>query len=68
MKLLQYFGHFHPLLLHLPIGFLLLAFAMELKDRWLQQTQYTAAISFTLYLSMFSAILAAGTGYLRWRL
>ncbi len=64
MDLLTYLGKFHPIILHLPIGFLLLAFMMELRDRWRQSEQFQAAIGFALFWGMIGAIFAAGTGYL----
>lgn len=57
-------GHFHPLLVHLPIGFLLLAILMDLlayRQKW---AQYRAAIPFTLLLGFVAALLSCGTGYL----
>jgi uncharacterized membrane protein len=64
MDILNYFGKFHPILLHLPIGFLLLAFMMEIHDRWRQSQQFETAINFALFWGMVGAIFAAGTGYL----
>ena len=64
MDLLSFLGKFHPVILHLPIGFLLLAFMMELHDRWKQEKQFQAAIGFSLFWGMIGAIIAAGTGYL----
>ncbi len=63
MDILNFIGRFHPVILHLPIGFLLIAFMMELHDKWKQQQQFQAAISFTLFWGMIGAIIAAGTGY-----
>lgn len=57
-------GHFHPLLVHLPIGFLLLAILMDLlayRQKW---AQYRAAVPFTLLLGFGSALLSCGSGYL----
>ena len=64
MDILNFFGKFHPVILHLPIGFLLLAFMMELHDRWKGQQRFQPAIGFTLFWGMIGSILAAGTGYL----
>ena len=64
MDLLNYLGKFHPVILHIPIGFLLLAFMMEGHDHWKKQNQFQAAISFSLFWGMVGAIIAAGTGYL----
>ncbi|MEM6318703.1 MAG: FN3 associated domain-containing protein [Bacteroidota bacterium] len=64
MDILNFLGRFHPLILHLPIGFLLLAFMMECYDRWRKTTQFQAAIGFALFWGMLGAIGAAGSGYL----
>ncbi|MFK7982456.1 MAG: FN3 associated domain-containing protein [Saprospiraceae bacterium] len=64
MDILNYLGKFHPIILHLPIGFLLLAFMMELHDRWKNRQQFQAAIGFALFWGMGGAVFAATTGYL----
>ncbi|MEM1327640.1 MAG: chitobiase/beta-hexosaminidase C-terminal domain-containing protein [Bacteroidota bacterium] len=61
---MEFFGRLHPLLLHLPIGFLLLAFLMELKNRWSKNQDLRSAISFALSLGTLSAVVAAASGYL----
>jgi len=64
MDVLSYLGKFHPIVLHLPIGFLLLAFMMELHDRWKQTKTFQPAIGFALFWGMVGAIFAAVSGYL----
>lgn len=64
MDIFNYLGKFHPIILHLPIGFLLLAFMMELHDRWKKTKQFQLAIGFALFWGMSGAIFAAVTGYL----
>ena len=64
MDILQYLGKFHPIILHLPIGFLLLAFMMEVYGRWQKSQQFQAAIGFALFWGMLGAIFAAASGYL----
>ncbi len=64
MDILSYLGKFHPIILHLPIGFLLLAFMMELHDRWKKKSQFQSAIGFALFWGMVGAIFAATSGYL----
>lgn len=64
MDLLQFIGRFHPVILHLPIGFLVLGFTMELYDRWRKSKQFQAAIGFALLLGVIGSIFAATTGYL----
>ncbi len=56
------FGRFHLLLLHLPIGFLILAFLLELAAR--RSDSLRPALRFSLGWGALSAILAAGLGYL----
>lgn len=64
MNLLNFFGHLHPVLLHLPIGFLLLAFLMEWYSRRKGQANLLPAIGFGLKLGMWAAVLTAISGYL----
>jgi uncharacterized membrane protein len=62
-ELLLFFGRFHPLLVHLPIGFLLVAFLMEgfaLAKRFAALRQATG---FVLFLAAGSSVLAALFGY-----
>jgi uncharacterized membrane protein len=61
--LLSVLGRLHPIILHLPIGFLLIAFMMEIHDRWNNSSSFQAAITFTLFWGMMGAILAAVSGY-----
>ena len=63
MDLLQPLGRLHLLALHLPIGFLLLAFLMEITARR-SKPALQPAISFSLFWGMSSAVLAAILGYL----
>ncbi len=61
--LLSILGRLHPLILHLPIGFLLLAFMMEIHNRWKKENTFNVAITFSLFWGMMGAIIAAGSGY-----
>ena len=60
----QIIGHFHPLLVHLPIGILLLAFLLECMARWFQQHQLRPAIRVALFLGLSASLLSALTGWL----
>jgi uncharacterized membrane protein len=60
---MEFFGRLHPILLHLPIGFLLLAWLMELASRQKRWTNLQPAVGFALNLGMLSAIVAAASGY-----
>ena len=57
-------GYFHPLLVHLPIGFLLLAILMDLLAYRSAFVQYRAAVPMTLFLGFVAALLSCVTGYL----
>ena len=61
--MLQFLGRLHILVLHLPIGFLVLAFLMELAARR-TSPNLRQAVGFTLFWGMLSALVAAGLGYL----
>ncbi len=63
-NLLPFIGRFHPLIVHLPIGFLLLAFAMEAWRRWRRSGGWESPVRFALFLGMASALPAAAMGYL----
>ena len=57
-------GRLHPLLVHLPIGFLLLAVVFELFSYVKKYEHLKASISFTLLLGFISAVLACIFGYI----
>ncbi|WP_163381496.1 c-type cytochrome domain-containing protein [Cyclobacterium sp. SYSU L10401] len=54
-EIVIFFGRFHPLLLHLPIGFLALGFLMEILSRREQFAYLKPAIGFVLGLGAISA-------------
>ncbi len=55
----DFIGRLHPLLLHLPIGFLTIAFLMQLAKR----EALKPAIGFTLKWGMIAAIISSASGY-----
>lgn len=57
-------GRLHPLLVHLPIGFLLLATVFELASYSRKYEHLKASVSFTLLLGFISAVLACLLGYI----
>ncbi len=59
-----FFGHFHPLVVHLPIGFLLIAGVLEAGRRlgWLTVSQ--PVVGTVLFWSAVSATLACVFGYM----
>lgn len=58
-----FLGRFHPLVVHLPIGILLLAALMEIASRSKRYAALSSAIPFVLLLGTASAFLAAILGY-----
>lgn len=59
-----FFGRFHPMILHLPIGFLYIAFALEVLSRFKKFRQYKPSVGFVLLLGAASAVVAAILGYM----
>lgn len=59
-----FFGHFHPVIVHLPIGFLLIAGVLELGRRLGKIAVSNSAISAVLFWSAVSATVACLFGYL----
>jgi len=57
-----FLGRFHPLFLHLPIGFLVLAVVLELASRMEKYASLKPAVGFTLLLGALSALVAAILG------
>lgn len=64
MDLSSFFGRFHLVLVHLPIGFLLLAAAMQVFSKTNGLKKLDDAIVFSLLLGAICAILSAGGGWL----
>jgi len=63
MDITQFFGRLHPLFLHLPIGILAIAFIMEWLGRKEKYSALLPAVGFAIWIGMWSAILAAISGY-----
>ena len=61
---IKFFGHFHPLLVHLPIGFLVLLGALELTGLSSRFQHITAARGFILVLLSIAAIITITCGWL----
>ena len=62
-EIILFFGRFHRFVVHRPIGFLLIAFLLELFSRLQRYQSIRHAVSFVLFLGAWSSILAAGLGY-----
>ena len=60
----QFIGHLHPLLVHLPIGILLLACFFQIVSAREKYSNLQHAIGVTLFWGMISAIASCVTGYL----
>ncbi|PHN08520.1 DUF2231 domain-containing protein [Flavilitoribacter nigricans] len=59
-----FIGRFHPLFVHLPIGFLLLAGILELVNRKQQKPGWDSAISLSLIVGAISGFVAAFCGWM----
>ncbi|WP_010136443.1 c-type cytochrome domain-containing protein [Ochrovirga pacifica] len=59
-----FLGRFHPLIVHLPIGFIMFAFLLELLSKWKNLKELRAAIPFALIFSFLSAVVACTLGYM----
>lgn len=57
-------GHFHPLLVHLPIGILIFAFILEIFLRNKKTEASEDIIKFALGIAALSALMSLGTGWL----
>jgi len=60
----EFFGHFHVVLVHLPIGILLLACVFQWLERKPKFSSLHTATNIAFIIGMISAILSALTGYL----
>ncbi|MFY0627118.1 MAG: hypothetical protein JXR07_12535 [Reichenbachiella sp.] len=59
-----FLGRFHPLVVHLPIGFLMMAFLMWAWQKLRKSENFDKAIAFCLLLGALSAVAACVIGYL----
>ena len=60
----EFIGHFHPLLVHLPIGILLMGLLLQWLSRKEKYRQLQAAVPVTLLAGSVSALASCITGYL----
>lgn len=61
-KIINLVGHFHPILVHLPIGILLFAILMQLISRWGKFNQLSNALPFAYLLGTLCAVFSCLTG------
>lgn len=59
-----FLGRFHPLVVHLPIGFLFFAFVLEVFSRWKKNPVLTSGIPLALLLGGISGAVACVLGYM----
>ncbi len=59
-----FLGRFHPLVVHLPIGFLLFAFLLEILARFQKNKALTVVVPLALLSGAISALVACILGYL----
>lgn len=62
--LVVFLGRFHPLVVHLPISFILLALLLEIVSRFPKYSELKPAVSFVLMLGFLSSIIAVVAGLL----
>ncbi|MBK8923067.1 MAG: chitobiase/beta-hexosaminidase C-terminal domain-containing protein [Saprospirales bacterium] len=61
--MMSFLGRLHPLLVHLPIGILLLVFGLECLARWRGRADLRPAIRLALAAGALAAAASAGTGW-----
>jgi len=59
-----FIGRFHPVFVHLPIGFVLVAFLLEIVGNSDKRFHLKDSVPFVLWLGAFSGVAAAVSGYL----
>ncbi|HNP21432.1 MAG TPA: hypothetical protein PKM63_10040 [Panacibacter sp.] len=64
LTITEFLGHFHPLIVHLPIGILLIGLLLQYLSRKEKYTAFKPAIPLVLLLGTISAFISCITGYL----
>ena len=64
LDIATFIGHLHPLIVHLPIGFLALAILFELLSHFKKFEQLKTSVSATLFLGFVTAVLSCIFGYI----
>jgi len=59
-----FFGRFHPLFVHLPIGFIVMAYLLEIVGDSIKRPHLKASVPFVLWLGGISGVFAVITGYI----
>ena len=60
----HFFGRFHPLFVHLPIGFIVMAYLLEIVGDSIKRPHLKASVPFVLLLGGISGVFAVVTGYI----
>jgi len=64
LDIFTFFGRFHPLIVHLPIGFILLAIIFASLSHYKRYVFLSRAVPFTLLIGFVSAVTASMLGYM----
>ncbi len=59
-----FFGRFHPLVVHFPIGFLFFAFILEVLAQYQKKTLLKSSVPLALFLGFLSALVSCVLGYM----
>ncbi|MBP6619516.1 MAG: hypothetical protein KA188_04630 [Leadbetterella sp.] len=62
--IIDFLGKFHPLFVHLPIGFFVLAFALKVLSFWKNKEAIEAILPIMLILSFGASLFSSITGFL----
>lgn len=64
LSILEFVGHFHPLLVHLPIGILLIALFLQWLSSRESYRSYASVVPVVLLIGVISAFLSCITGWI----
>jgi uncharacterized membrane protein len=64
LSILEFFGHFHPLLVHLPIGILLTALFLQWLSSRDSYRSYASVVPVVLLMGVIAAFLSCITGWI----
>lgn len=64
LSVIEFFGHFHPLLVHLPLGILLIALMLQWMSRKNKYVALQPAVPLILLIGSVTAFASCITGYL----
>ncbi len=64
LSILEFFGHFHPLLVHLPIGILLTALFLQWLSGRASYRSYASVVPVVLLMGVIAAFLSCITGWI----